>query len=108
MDIINILYASLALSNYTRRDSGVLIVHMFECFCGCNIFCVIQFHSAMEEFNKALQEKKYVDAANELERVRVLHFTSTQPYLNSVLGLIYILLYVQNKSCNCLSAAIST
>uniref|UniRef100_G3QC29 Centromere/kinetochore protein zw10 homolog n=1 Tax=Gasterosteus aculeatus aculeatus TaxID=481459 RepID=G3QC29_GASAC len=29
-----------------------------------------EFHSAMEEFNKALQEKKYVDAANELERAR--------------------------------------
>lgn len=29
-----------------------------------------QFHSAMEEFNKALQEKNYVDAANHLERVR--------------------------------------
>lgn len=29
-----------------------------------------QFHSAMEEFSKALQEKNYVDAANHLERVR--------------------------------------
>uniref|UniRef100_A0AAQ5Z0P4 Centromere/kinetochore protein zw10 homolog n=1 Tax=Amphiprion ocellaris TaxID=80972 RepID=A0AAQ5Z0P4_AMPOC len=29
-----------------------------------------EFHSAMEEFNKALQEKKYVDAANQLERAR--------------------------------------
>uniref|UniRef100_A0AAQ5YRN6 Centromere/kinetochore protein zw10 homolog n=1 Tax=Amphiprion ocellaris TaxID=80972 RepID=A0AAQ5YRN6_AMPOC len=30
----------------------------------------VRFHSAMEEFNKALQEKKYVDAANQLERAR--------------------------------------
>ncbi|XP_037543204.1 centromere/kinetochore protein zw10 homolog [Nematolebias whitei] len=29
-----------------------------------------EFHSAMEEFNKALQEKNYVDAANHLERAR--------------------------------------
>ncbi|XP_003451436.1 centromere/kinetochore protein zw10 homolog [Oreochromis niloticus] len=29
-----------------------------------------EFHSAMEEFNKALLEKKYVDAANRLERAR--------------------------------------
>ncbi|XP_008284157.1 centromere/kinetochore protein zw10 homolog [Stegastes partitus] len=29
-----------------------------------------EFHSAMEEFNKALLEKKYVDAANQLERAR--------------------------------------
>ncbi|XP_022050044.2 centromere/kinetochore protein zw10 homolog [Acanthochromis polyacanthus] len=29
-----------------------------------------EFHSAMEESNKALQEKKYVDAANQLERAR--------------------------------------
>ncbi|KAM6906969.1 centromere/kinetochore protein zw10 homolog [Xenentodon cancila] len=29
-----------------------------------------EFHSAMEEFNKALLEKKYVDAANHLERAR--------------------------------------
>ncbi|KAA8586547.1 hypothetical protein FQN60_000383 [Etheostoma spectabile] len=29
-----------------------------------------QFHSAMEESNKALQDKKYVDAANHLERAR--------------------------------------
>ncbi|XP_077360191.1 centromere/kinetochore protein zw10 homolog [Festucalex cinctus] len=28
------------------------------------------FHNAMEEFNKALQEKKYADAANQLERAR--------------------------------------
>uniref|UniRef100_A0A8D3DL83 Zw10 kinetochore protein n=1 Tax=Scophthalmus maximus TaxID=52904 RepID=A0A8D3DL83_SCOMX len=32
------------------------------------IFCI--FHNAMEEFSKALQEKKYVDAANQLERAR--------------------------------------
>uniref|UniRef100_A0A4W6DFZ4 Centromere/kinetochore protein zw10 homolog n=1 Tax=Lates calcarifer TaxID=8187 RepID=A0A4W6DFZ4_LATCA len=29
-----------------------------------------EFHNAMEEFNKALLEKKYVDAANQLERAR--------------------------------------
>ncbi|XP_070699455.1 centromere/kinetochore protein zw10 homolog [Pempheris klunzingeri] len=29
-----------------------------------------EFHNAMEEFNKALQDKKYVDAANQLERAR--------------------------------------
>ncbi|KAK5611162.1 hypothetical protein CRENBAI_020943 [Crenichthys baileyi] len=29
-----------------------------------------QFHSAMEDFNKALQEKKYVDAATHLEKAR--------------------------------------
>lgn len=29
-----------------------------------------EFHSAMEEFNKALLEKKYVDAANQLEKAR--------------------------------------
>ncbi|XP_034462906.1 centromere/kinetochore protein zw10 homolog [Hippoglossus hippoglossus] len=29
-----------------------------------------EFHNAMEEFNKSLQEKKYVDAANQLERAR--------------------------------------
>ncbi|XP_061558174.1 centromere/kinetochore protein zw10 homolog [Phycodurus eques] len=29
-----------------------------------------EFHNAMEEFNKALQEKKYVDAANQLEKAR--------------------------------------
>ncbi|XP_068456727.1 centromere/kinetochore protein zw10 homolog isoform X2 [Clinocottus analis] len=29
-----------------------------------------EFHSAMKEFNKALLEKKYVDAANQLERAR--------------------------------------
>lgn len=29
-----------------------------------------EFHSAMEEFNKALPEKKYVDAANQLERAK--------------------------------------
>uniref|UniRef100_A0A8C2ZQT4 Centromere/kinetochore protein zw10 homolog n=1 Tax=Cyclopterus lumpus TaxID=8103 RepID=A0A8C2ZQT4_CYCLU len=46
------------------------IFDLFECFCGCNNFYVIQFHSAMEEFNKALLEKKYVDAANQLERAR--------------------------------------
>uniref|UniRef100_A0A8D3A6U1 Centromere/kinetochore protein zw10 homolog n=1 Tax=Scophthalmus maximus TaxID=52904 RepID=A0A8D3A6U1_SCOMX len=31
---------------------------------------VKEFHNAMEEFSKALQEKKYVDAANQLERAR--------------------------------------
>lgn len=30
-----------------------------------------EFHSAMEEYNKALLDKKYVDAANMLERARV-------------------------------------
>ncbi|XP_035522903.1 centromere/kinetochore protein zw10 homolog [Morone saxatilis] len=30
-----------------------------------------EFHNAMEEFNKALVDKKYVDAANQLERARV-------------------------------------
>lgn len=40
--------------------------------------CVTQFHSAMEEFNKALQDKKYVDAANQLERVRAAYIISTQ------------------------------
>ncbi|XP_070773617.1 centromere/kinetochore protein zw10 homolog isoform X2 [Enoplosus armatus] len=29
-----------------------------------------EFHNAMEEFSKALQDKKYVDAANQLERAR--------------------------------------
>lgn len=29
-----------------------------------------EFHNAMEEFNKALLEKKFVDAANQLERAR--------------------------------------
>lgn len=29
-----------------------------------------EFHNAMEEFSKALQEKKYVEAANHLERAR--------------------------------------
>uniref|UniRef100_A0A8C4F5U8 Centromere/kinetochore protein zw10 homolog n=1 Tax=Dicentrarchus labrax TaxID=13489 RepID=A0A8C4F5U8_DICLA len=29
-----------------------------------------EFHNAMEEFNKALVDKKYVDAANQLERAR--------------------------------------
>ncbi|CAN9501180.1 unnamed protein product [Ophioblennius macclurei] len=29
-----------------------------------------EFHSAMEEFNKSLPEKKYVDAANQLERAK--------------------------------------
>ncbi|XP_061819035.1 centromere/kinetochore protein zw10 homolog [Nerophis lumbriciformis] len=30
-----------------------------------------EFHNSMEEYSKALQEKKYVDAANQLERVRI-------------------------------------
>ncbi|XP_056267238.1 centromere/kinetochore protein zw10 homolog, partial [Pseudoliparis swirei] len=38
-----------------------------------------EFHSAMEEFNKALTEKKYVDAANQLERVRDLASTRRSP-----------------------------
>lgn len=29
-----------------------------------------QFHNAMEEYNKALQDKKFVDAANQLERAK--------------------------------------
>lgn len=44
----------------------------------CHIFCVSQFHNAMEEFSKALLEKKYVDAANQLERVRAAYIMSTQ------------------------------
>lgn len=32
----------------------------------------------MEEFNKALQDKKFVDAANQLERVRAAYIISTQ------------------------------
>lgn len=51
---------------------------MFECFCGRCIFCVTQFHNAMEEFNKALLDKKYVDAAKQLERVRAAYVMSTQ------------------------------
>ncbi|XP_053703305.1 centromere/kinetochore protein zw10 homolog [Synchiropus splendidus] len=30
-----------------------------------------EFHNAMEQYSKALKEKKYVDAANQLERARV-------------------------------------
>lgn len=38
-----------------------------------------QFHNDMEEFSKALVEKKYVNAANQLERVRAASTMSTQP-----------------------------
>ncbi len=46
-----------------------------------------QFHNAMEEYNKALLDKKFVDAANQLERVRAAYIMSTQPTLYSELGL---------------------
>lgn len=39
----------------------------------------------MEEFKKALSEKKYVDAANQLEKVRAADVLSTQPNLYSEL-----------------------
>lgn len=40
----------------------------------------------MEEFKKALSEKKYVDAANQLEKVRAADVLSTQPNLYSEQG----------------------
>lgn len=54
------------------------IIYVSDCFCGCHIFCAIQFHNAMEEFSKALLKKSYVDAANQLERVRAVYNMSTQ------------------------------
>jgi len=41
----------------------------------------------MEEFSKALLEKKYVDAANQLERVRAADIISKLPYSHSELRL---------------------
>uniref|UniRef100_A0A672ZBM6 Centromere/kinetochore protein zw10 homolog n=1 Tax=Sphaeramia orbicularis TaxID=375764 RepID=A0A672ZBM6_9TELE len=43
---------------------------VFSCFNIVVAVPVSQFHNAMEEFNKALLEKKYVDAANLLEKVQ--------------------------------------
>lgn len=42
------------------------------------MFCVTQFHKAMEEYSKALLEKNYIDAANQLEKVRAAYILSTQ------------------------------
>uniref|UniRef100_A0A672ZE46 Centromere/kinetochore protein zw10 homolog n=1 Tax=Sphaeramia orbicularis TaxID=375764 RepID=A0A672ZE46_9TELE len=44
---------------------------VFSCFNIVVAVPVSQFHNAMEEFNKALLEKKYVDAANLLEKARL-------------------------------------
>lgn len=59
---------------------------MFERSSGSHFLCFIQFHSAIEEFNKALLEKKYVDAANHLERVSTTLVISVQPLLQFELG----------------------
>uniref|UniRef100_A0A667ZE92 Centromere/kinetochore protein zw10 homolog n=1 Tax=Myripristis murdjan TaxID=586833 RepID=A0A667ZE92_9TELE len=37
----------------------------------CHVFLLSQFHSAMEDFNKAVLEKKYVSAAEQLQRASV-------------------------------------
>uniref|UniRef100_A0A8D0D595 Centromere/kinetochore protein zw10 homolog n=1 Tax=Sander lucioperca TaxID=283035 RepID=A0A8D0D595_SANLU len=47
-----------------------------------------QFHSAMEESNKALLDKKYVDAANHLERVRAASVDSLKGWKTSQLPLL--------------------
>lgn len=45
------------------------------------MFCVTQFHNAMEEYSKALLEKNYVDAANQLEKVKTAYIVSTQLFI---------------------------
>uniref|UniRef100_A0A672HL07 Centromere/kinetochore protein zw10 homolog n=1 Tax=Salarias fasciatus TaxID=181472 RepID=A0A672HL07_SALFA len=56
----------VAVAEYTKLkqqlEKNTIIITMLE--------HLKEFHNAMEEFNKALPEKKYVDAANQLERVR--------------------------------------
>lgn len=74
--IIKMLEYLKEVNNVLVSPNGYLHVSVFE------ISCVTQFHSAMEEFNKALQEKKYVNAANHLDRVR-----ATYIYLRSELEL---------------------
>ncbi|XP_017275323.1 centromere/kinetochore protein zw10 homolog [Kryptolebias marmoratus] len=56
----------VAVNEYTKLkqqlEKNTIIIKMLE--------QLKEFHSAMEEFSKALQEKTYVDAANHLERAR--------------------------------------
>ncbi|XP_013879046.1 centromere/kinetochore protein zw10 homolog [Austrofundulus limnaeus] len=78
---------NVAVSEYTKLkqqlEKNTIIIKMLE--------HLKEFHSAMEEFNKALQEKKYVDAANHLERARrsvacLKDWKSSQPSLVSALS----------------------
>uniref|UniRef100_A0A672HK65 Centromere/kinetochore protein zw10 homolog n=1 Tax=Salarias fasciatus TaxID=181472 RepID=A0A672HK65_SALFA len=56
----------VAVAEYTKLkqqlEKNTIIITMLE--------HLKEFHNAMEEFNKALPEKKYVDAANQLERAK--------------------------------------
>ncbi|CAG5870648.1 unnamed protein product [Menidia menidia] len=57
---------NVAVTEYTKLkqqlEKNTTIIKMLE--------HLKEFHRSMEEFNKALLEKKYVDAANHLERAR--------------------------------------
>ncbi|KAM9333784.1 centromere/kinetochore protein zw10 homolog [Pholidichthys leucotaenia] len=56
----------VAVAEYTKLkqqlEKNTAIITMLE--------HLKEFHNAMEEFNKALQEKEYVDAANQLKRAK--------------------------------------
>lgn len=76
----------VAVNEYTKLkqqlEKNTMIIKMLE--------HLKEFHSAMEDFNKALQEKKYVDAATHLEKARKSVYslkdwkTSQLPLLSSL------------------------
>lgn len=53
-----------------------------------------QFHYAMEEFNKALPDKNYVEAAKMLEQVRATNKSLAAMLSYSQIQVVFVLLYM--------------
>uniref|UniRef100_A0A1A8BP74 Centromere/kinetochore protein zw10 homolog n=1 Tax=Nothobranchius kadleci TaxID=1051664 RepID=A0A1A8BP74_NOTKA len=87
---------TVAVNEYTKLrqqlEKNTIIIKMLE--------YLKQFHSAMEDFNKALQEKKYVDAAHHLKRAKssVDSLTDSQTSQLSLIGTLSSELTVQREN----------
>uniref|UniRef100_A0A1A8PKL3 Centromere/kinetochore protein zw10 homolog n=2 Tax=Nothobranchius TaxID=28779 RepID=A0A1A8PKL3_9TELE len=86
---------TVAVNEYTKLkqqlEKNTIIIKMLE--------YLKQFHSAMEDFKKALQEKKYVDAAHHLKRAKssVDSLTDSQTSQLSLIGTLSSELRVQRE-----------
>uniref|UniRef100_A0A1A8GGS6 Centromere/kinetochore protein zw10 homolog n=1 Tax=Nothobranchius korthausae TaxID=1143690 RepID=A0A1A8GGS6_9TELE len=87
---------TVAVNEYTKLkqqlEKNTVVIKMLE--------YLKQFHSAMEDFNKALQEKKYVDAAHHLKRAKssVDSLTDSQTSQLSLIGSLSSELTVQREN----------
>lgn len=76
----------MALFEVKVSVSSEFLWYIFEHFSDGYIVCLTQYHNAMEDFNKALVDKKYVDAAKQLEKVKAAYITCTQYHLHTDLN----------------------